>query len=300
MDMKQLEFFVTACERGSLSKAAECLYTSQPNISKNIRSLERELGRPLLKRSGTGVQPTVYGKTVLEYARLILKNAAAISSMAVPEETNSLCISAYPSNMVARLLVDFYRQWGEDYHIEYQEGAVEEITDHVHQGISEIGIVHVALKQVPVFQHILSHKKLEFVPLDVKKICVYVGANNPLYHRDSIDFQDLPRLKFMRGVRDFFSMEHHLETVSMGVIDTRNLYHAVYTNSDHLIIDLLLHTDVCSLGLEFMHEPYAQYDIKPLAIHGCEPVLQIGYVRDPERAFSPQAQWVVEHFRDML
>ena len=114
MDMKQLEFFVTACERGSLSKAAECLYTSQPNISKNIRSLERELGRPLLKRSGTGVQPTVYGKTVLEYARLILKNAAAISSMAVPEETNSLCISAYPSNMVARLLVDFYRQWGED------------------------------------------------------------------------------------------------------------------------------------------------------------------------------------------
>ena len=81
MDMKQLEFFVTACERGSLSKAAECLYTSQPNISKNIRRLERELGRPLLKRSGTGVQPTVYGKTVLEYARLILKNAAAISSI---------------------------------------------------------------------------------------------------------------------------------------------------------------------------------------------------------------------------
>ena len=52
MDMKQLEFFVTACERGSLSKAAECLYTSQPNISKNIRRLERELGRPLLKRRG--------------------------------------------------------------------------------------------------------------------------------------------------------------------------------------------------------------------------------------------------------
>ena len=135
MDMKQLEFFVTACERGSLSKAAECLYTSQPNISKNIRSLERELGRPLLKRSGTGVQPTVYGKTVLEYARLILKNAAAISSMAVPEETNSLCISAYPRNMGARLLVYFYRQWGADDHIQYQVGAVEDITDHVHPRI---------------------------------------------------------------------------------------------------------------------------------------------------------------------
>ena len=44
MDIKQLEFFVTACERGSLSQAALCLYTSQPNVSKTIRSLERELG----------------------------------------------------------------------------------------------------------------------------------------------------------------------------------------------------------------------------------------------------------------
>lgn len=45
MDIKQLEFFVTACERGSLSQAAICLYTSQPNVSKTIRSLERELGK---------------------------------------------------------------------------------------------------------------------------------------------------------------------------------------------------------------------------------------------------------------
>lgn len=58
MDIKQMEFFVVACERGSFSKAAECLYTSQPNISKNIRVLEHELGRPLLMRTGKGVQPT--------------------------------------------------------------------------------------------------------------------------------------------------------------------------------------------------------------------------------------------------
>lgn len=27
MDIKQLEFFVIACERGSLSRAAACMYT---------------------------------------------------------------------------------------------------------------------------------------------------------------------------------------------------------------------------------------------------------------------------------
>lgn len=300
MDIKQLEFFSIACEKGSLSQAAACLYTSQPHVSKTIRSLENELGRPLLLRSGKGVRPTPYGETVLEYSNLILKAAATISMLSLPDTHNSLRLSTYPSNMISRLLVDFYQEWGTQFHIEYHEGSVEEITDHVHQGISEIGIVYVALKQVPTFQHILSHKNLLFVPQDVKKICVYVGPNHPLYHADSVDFEDLSNLKFVRGVRDFFSMEHHLERVSMGVIDSEKLNHVVYTNSDHLTIDLLLHSDVCSLGLDFMHEPYTQYEIKALSINGCEPFLQMGYVFNPERALSAQARWVADRFKKML
>ena len=300
MEIKQLESFVTACERGSLSQAAACMYTTQPNVSKTIRTLEHELGRPLLVRSGKGVQPTVYGKNVLEYAKLILRATATISSLAVPDEQNGLRLSAYPSNMVSRLLVDFYKTWGSGIHIEHHEGTVEELTDHVHQGISEVGIVYVAQKQVPTFQHILLHKKLEFIPQSEKSICVYVGPQHPLYHADSVDFSDLPNLKFMRGVRDFFSMEHHLETVSMGVIDQSVMKHVIYSDSDHSIINFLLHTDVCSLGLNFMHRPYEQYDIKPLAINGCEPFLQIGYVRDPERPLSPQASWLTERFGEML
>lgn len=300
MDVKQLEFFTTACERGSLSQAADCMYTSQPNVSKNIRMLERELGRPLLVRSGKGVQPTAYGKAVLEYSKLILRSIATISSLAVPDEQNSLRLSAYPSNMIARLLVDSYQEWGHMLHIEYHEGTVEEITNHVHQGISELGIVYVAQRQVAVFQHILSHKNLVFVPLDVKKICVYVGPNHPLYQSGSVDFSDLPKLKFMRGVRDFFSMEHHLENVSMGVIDTKALNYAVYTNSDHMATNLLLHTDVCSLGLNFMYQPYEQYDIKPLEINGCEPFLQMGYILDPERPLTAQAHWLIEQFQRMM
>ena len=103
MDMKQLEIFVTACERGSFSQAAACMYMTQPNISKSIRALEHELGRPLLIRNAKGVQPTAYGKIVLEHAQMILKTAATISSLAIPDEQNHLSLSTYPSNMVARL-----------------------------------------------------------------------------------------------------------------------------------------------------------------------------------------------------
>ena len=59
MELKQLEYFMVACEKGSFNQAAECLYTSQPNVSKVIGMLEQELGRALFelphmeKRSGS-------------------------------------------------------------------------------------------------------------------------------------------------------------------------------------------------------------------------------------------------------
>ncbi len=44
MELKQLEFFMAACDCGSLGKAAARLYTTQPNVSKVIHQLEQHLG----------------------------------------------------------------------------------------------------------------------------------------------------------------------------------------------------------------------------------------------------------------
>ena len=43
MEIKQLEYFVAAVDHGSLNRAAEQLYTTQPNVSRVIHCLEREL-----------------------------------------------------------------------------------------------------------------------------------------------------------------------------------------------------------------------------------------------------------------
>ena len=44
MDLQQLQYFITCIEKGSLTKAAEELFTTQPRVSQVIRSMERELG----------------------------------------------------------------------------------------------------------------------------------------------------------------------------------------------------------------------------------------------------------------
>ena len=62
MELRQLEYFIVVCEKGSFNRAAECLYTSQPNVSKVIHSLEKELGRSLFERSPRGLRITPYAE----------------------------------------------------------------------------------------------------------------------------------------------------------------------------------------------------------------------------------------------
>lgn len=300
MELRQLEFFMVVCQQGSFNQAAECLYTTQPNVSKVIGALERELGRSLFERTSRGIKITPYGKTVREYAQNILGNIGLINSIASHSHGKRFSISTYPSNMIARLLTDFYREWKDTYVLEHQEGAVEEISNHVSAGISEIGIVYVAQKQLRSFQHILSHKKLQFQPLGVKEACVYVGPNHERYGEDTIDFSELSNLRFVRGMRDFFSMEHHLAQVSLGAISTERLNYAIYTNSDHLTIDLLLHTDICSIGINLMCCNYEQYEIKALKINHCEPFLVVGYIYPEGSTLSEAAQWFIGNFKQML
>ncbi|MEV0981420.1 LysR substrate-binding domain-containing protein [Streptomyces sp. NPDC049915] len=72
MELRQLHYFVTVVEEGGFTRAAERLHLAQPGLSAQIRRLERELGHPLLDRSGRAVRPTEVGEAVLPYARAAL------------------------------------------------------------------------------------------------------------------------------------------------------------------------------------------------------------------------------------
>jgi DNA-binding transcriptional LysR family regulator len=72
MELRQLRYLVAVVEEGGFTRAAERLHVAQPGVSAQIRQLERELGRPLLDRSGRSVTPTEVGAAVLPYARAAL------------------------------------------------------------------------------------------------------------------------------------------------------------------------------------------------------------------------------------
>lgn len=68
MDIKRLQHLQRAVEAGSISAAAAALGLSQPALTKSIRTLETEVGVPLLERRARGVVPTVYGDALLRRA----------------------------------------------------------------------------------------------------------------------------------------------------------------------------------------------------------------------------------------
>ncbi|MEU5761192.1 LysR family transcriptional regulator [Nocardia sp. NPDC047648] len=75
MRLRQLEYFLAVWESGSFSAAAARLYVSQPSLSQQIRSLEKELGAQLLERGRHGLVLTPAGRVFLPRAERVLQGA---------------------------------------------------------------------------------------------------------------------------------------------------------------------------------------------------------------------------------
>jgi DNA-binding transcriptional LysR family regulator len=66
MKLHDMRVFMNVAQAGSMLRAAQRLNTSQPAISRSIAELEHALGVRLLDRSRRGVEPTIYGRALLD------------------------------------------------------------------------------------------------------------------------------------------------------------------------------------------------------------------------------------------
>jgi DNA-binding transcriptional LysR family regulator len=90
--LQELNVFMTVVQSGTMLKAAERLNTVQPAVSRAIAQLESQLGVRLLDRSRQGVEPTGYGRALLDCAIAVfdelrqgIKNIDALTDPAVGE-----------------------------------------------------------------------------------------------------------------------------------------------------------------------------------------------------------------------
>src|SRR3981081_1730238 len=80
LDLRRLRVLREVSRQGSFSAAAEALSYTQPAISRQIATLEKETGATLVDRSARGVRLTDAGETLVEHTEAILAQLACAES----------------------------------------------------------------------------------------------------------------------------------------------------------------------------------------------------------------------------
>ncbi|WP_406441190.1 LysR substrate-binding domain-containing protein [Streptomyces sp. NBC_01613] len=78
LDLRKVRYFVAVAELLHFGRAAEQLHIAQPVLSRQIRSLEKDLGAALFERDSHGVALTAVGRQLLDDARPLLASADAV------------------------------------------------------------------------------------------------------------------------------------------------------------------------------------------------------------------------------
>ena len=77
MNLKQMEYFITIVNEGSISAASKILHISQPPLSTQMKLLEQELGVTLFERGSRAIALTHAGKVFYDRAQGILDMTGA-------------------------------------------------------------------------------------------------------------------------------------------------------------------------------------------------------------------------------
>ncbi len=104
MDTQFLNTFVAVADRGSMAAAARVLNITPAAVAQQIRTLERELGAPLIARAGRTVSLTEEGSRILQRARDLLRDVADMRSIANDSEVSGeLRLGACPTALAGML-----------------------------------------------------------------------------------------------------------------------------------------------------------------------------------------------------
>ncbi|GAB2605368.1 LysR family transcriptional regulator [Streptomyces capparidis] len=92
--VRELRYFVAVADELNVTRAARRLYVSQPAVSKQIRSLERRLGRELFTRRAEGMGLTAAGEALLPAARAVIAQwDAGVARARAAGDTGTLVVA---------------------------------------------------------------------------------------------------------------------------------------------------------------------------------------------------------------
>jgi DNA-binding transcriptional LysR family regulator len=185
-DLADLDLFRHVVEAGSITHGAERAHLALGAASTRIRHMEEAFGATLLVRSRQGVTPTQAGRTLLQHARTILRDAARLREdlgafaggfaghVRMLSNTNALTEflpEALSSFLAAHPHVS----------VDLEERLSDEIVGLIAEGVGDIGIVAATV----------DPSTLETYPFRHDRFVLVVGRDHPLAGRRRIAFAEV-------------------------------------------------------------------------------------------------------------
>ena len=281
MTLQQIFYVITISDCGSMNKAAESLYISQPTLTSAVKELESELGITIFKRTGRGTYLTVEGEEFLIYARQMYQQYELLREKYSDFSNNKRKFggSSQHYSFAVKAFVETVKRFDmKKYEFAMREEKTADVIGDVSTLKSEIGILYINDFNSKIINKMLRDNDLEFHPLIDCKAYVYIWKNHPLAKNKSITFAELekyPCLSFEQGDKgSFYFAEEILST---------NEYPRIIKATDrstmlNLMVGLNGYT-LCSgiiceelNGSDFLAVPYKSDEDNP------NQTMQIGYI----------------------
>lgn len=126
MDVQQLRAFREVARRRSFSGAAKELFLSQPAVSRQISSLETEIGMPLFVRMGNHIVLTDPGRKLLVYAEEVLQTLEqATRTLQNLQDLHQGMVTVAADNYLSKY---FLPQFAGEFHRRYRELQLKILT----------------------------------------------------------------------------------------------------------------------------------------------------------------------------
>jgi DNA-binding transcriptional LysR family regulator len=185
-DLADLSLFRHVVEAGSITHGAERAHLALAAASTRIRNMEDTLGVALLTRGRQGVTPTQAGRTLLQHARTILRQAERLhedlgayggglaGQIRVLSNTNALTEflpEALSSFLTAHPSVS----------VDLEERLSDEIVGLIAEGVADLGIV----------AGTVDAGGLETYPFRSDRFVLVVAKEHALARRDKVGFEEV-------------------------------------------------------------------------------------------------------------
>ena len=186
MELRQLEYFQMASRLRNITRAAERLRVSQPNITVAIKKLEAELGIQLFDRSQKQLALTPEGAVFLNRIELALRNIqdAVLEVNDYKQLQKGTIKIGIPPMMGAYLFPKIFSSFQKKYsHLDiylHEEGSMS-IREQLDRDELDFGIIIISGA---------SHN-LQLLPMTTSQIVACVPENSPLAAKDRLTKEDI-------------------------------------------------------------------------------------------------------------